>query len=75
MGKIDKIKAQIDVLKIVFTTLIASVLGIVGWMATSYLKIQSWLGIAAIVILIMLTFIALIVTRAMLNKIDELEEL
>jgi hypothetical protein len=75
MGKIDKVKEQIGLLKVVFGLLIAITVSLIGWMAVNYKVAEEGLLIASTVLVIVLVYGVIVVSLKMVSKINELEDL
>lgn len=73
MGKLDKIKEQLNYLKVWLGVFIVISLSIISWLSTHITNdVRSYL---AITLLILLSVAILISHRKILAKIDETEEL
>ena len=75
MSKKDKIKEQIGWLKVVFGLLVATVISLVGWMATHYHNAESLIVIMAMIAVLILVYGIAIVNIKAFRKMDELEEI
>ena len=75
MAKIDKIKAIIDVLKFWLGIAVATLLAVAGWLVLNYDK-QGWFIIAGAVVCLCACGIAIFcISRSLMRKINDLEEL
>lgn len=75
MAKIDKIKAIIDVLKFWLGIAVATLLAVAGWLVLNYDK-QGWFIIAGAVVCLCACGIAIFcISRILMRKINDLEEL
>lgn len=75
MGKIDKIKEKINLLKFWLGIFVATFLAIIGWGVTNYAKTESWLLALSILSIILLSVLILIVSKRINKKINDLEDL
>ena len=75
MSKLDKIKEKIGYLKVIFGLMVAVEVSMVGWLFQHADRIDSIkIGIIATAIVLIAVSIV-VINRAILQKIDELEEL
>ena len=75
IAKIDKLKEEIDWLKIIFTILIATDISLGAWVIQNYEKTSKTLLIVSVIGVFLLTFVIVWVNQVTYRKIDELEEL
>lgn len=75
MGKLDKAKEKIGILKFWLGLIIATLLAIIGYCITNYEKINFYLLILSILSAAFLAIIALLISNKINKKIDELEDL
>ncbi len=75
MSRNEKIKEQIGWLKVVFGLLVATVISLIGWMATHYHDAEPTIMIVAMVVVLSLVYGIAVVNVKAFNKIDELEDL
>lgn len=75
MGKIDEVKEFIGLLKVIFVTLVATDVSLIGWLASSYKSAESvmlWLGLGAVAVL---SLSIPVILRKIVMQIKRLEEL
>ena len=75
MSKKDKIKEKIIGLRFWLGIAVATLLAIVGWVATNYQKAEMWLVVASFVLAVICACLAIIFVRKIDRRIDELEDL
>jgi membrane protein YdbS with pleckstrin-like domain len=75
MSKLEKIKEQLNWLKLAFGMLIAVNFSLVGWMAQNYANANNILVILSLATVIVVTIILIYVAQKARLKIDELEDL
>jgi hypothetical protein len=75
MSKNEKIKEQIGWLKVIFGLLVATVVSLIGWMATHYNDAEPIIMIASMIVSLFLIYAIAVVNIKAFQKIDELEEL
>lgn len=75
MAKIDEVKEIIGYLKVIFALLLATVIGLVGWLVQSYKTVDSLLILAGIFLIFMLVCILFFINKRIFSDIGKLEEL
>lgn len=75
MSKIDKIKEKIGYLKVVFGILAAIDISLIGWLAQQYETASTVTIVVSFVAMIGVSMGMILVNRAILANIDELEDL
>jgi len=75
MSKSEKIKEQIGWLKVIFGLLVATIISLIGWMATRYKDADASIMIVSMVVVIILAVAIVVVNMKAFDKINELEDL
>ncbi len=75
MAKIDKANSHISYLKFWLGIAVAVIIGILGWVFTSYEKTSAFLLCGGVVMVAALGVIVFVLNKRILRKIDELEGL
>lgn len=75
MSKKDKIKEKIVSLRFWLGIVVATFLAIIGWCITNYATIEFWLLSLGFMAVIFLGILALLLSKKIESKIEELEDL
>jgi hypothetical protein len=75
MGKIDKVKEQIDYLKGALLLFIGTAFAIVGWLSQNYKTADAMVIFLSIIVSMIFSLVAVWINRKILSAIDELEDL
>ncbi|OBV28386.1 hypothetical protein BKN38_02625 [Helicobacter sp. CLO-3] len=75
MSKIDAKKETISFLKFWRNIITATIFAIAGWCAFNYGEVTMWLIVASCIIMIILAFVALRLSKVISKHIDELGDL
>lgn len=75
MSKKDKIKEKIVSLRFWLGIVVATFLAIIGWCITNYTTIEFWLLSLGFMAVISLGILALLLSKKIESKIEELEDL
>ncbi|MGX2983605.1 hypothetical protein [Helicobacter sp. 23-1045] len=67
MSKKDEVKAQIGIFKFWLGVVVATLLALIGWCATNYQNVETWLLILSLV----LSFVCFILIVWIYNKINK----
>ena len=75
MAKIDKANSHISYLKFWLGIAVAVIIGILGWVFTSYTTANVALLFGGIALAVVLTVLVLFLNKKILREIDELEDI
>ncbi len=75
LSRKERIKLEIDVLKVLIVALLTAIFGVFGFLTINYLKVDFTQGIIISVGLAVLLSILLILSRRLLADLDEVEEM
>ena len=75
MSKNERIKEQIGWFKVVFGLLVATVVSLIGWMATHYKDADNAIMVVAMMVVAVLVYAIIHVNVIAFKKMEELEEL
>jgi hypothetical protein len=75
MAKIDKIKEQINYLKLLLGVFIAILLSLIGWTANHIDNIENIRFAISIFLIFFSSIVILYINKKILSKIDELEDI
>ena len=75
MAKIDRVKEFINYLKVMLVFILATDVGLVGWIANNYDKGKSFLIAVALIVVLILLFVAVIINKKIIKDIKSLEDL
>ena len=75
MAKIDRIKEFINYLKVLLVLILATDVGLVGWIANNYKTAESLLVYLALIIVLIILPIAIIINKKIIKDIKSLEDL
>ncbi|UEB49291.1 hypothetical protein [Campylobacter curvus] len=74
MPKLDKLKEQLGVLKFWLGTIVAIIVGIIGYTFANFQGLNSMQIVVALLSLIPLCIIVVVINIAINNKLDEIEK-
>ncbi|WP_169784148.1 hypothetical protein [Campylobacter curvus] len=74
MPKLDKLKEQLGVLKFWLGTIVAIIVGIIGYIFANFQGLNSMQIVVALLSLIPLCIIVVVINIAINNKLDEIEK-
>jgi len=75
MAKIDRVKEFINYLKVILVFILATDVGLVGWIANHYDDEKLFLVSLALVVVLVLLLIAVIINKKIIKDIKSLEDL
>ena len=75
MAKIDRIKEFINYLKVLLVFLLATNVGLIGWLINNYENAKIILVIADIVIIILIFITVIVLNKKIIKDIKSLEDL
>ncbi len=75
MGKIDKQKEIIGYLKVIFSILVAIDVSLVAWIFKNSDILEGKILIIPSIIVLLITIALIVANKAILNKIDNLEDM
>ncbi|MBF0274682.1 MAG: hypothetical protein HQK84_05570 [Nitrospinae bacterium] len=75
MAKIDKIKELIGYLKVIFALILATNVGLIGWLVQNFMKANEVLVYADIFLIGLLFVVLIVLNRKIISDIKSLEEL
>ena len=75
MAKIDKIKEFINYLKVLLVLLLATDIGLIGWIANNYKHADNILIYLAMITVLIILVIALLINKKIIKDIKSLEDL
>ncbi|MDF1874295.1 hypothetical protein JHD48_00945 [Sulfurimonas sp. SAG-AH-194-I05] len=75
MAKIDRVKEFINYLKVVLVLSLATVIGLVSWIANNYEKENTLLLNLAISTIVILLLITILINKKIIKDIKSLEDL
>ena len=75
MSMLDKKKERIGVLKLWLGIVAGALLAIIGYLATNFRHLESWLIFAGSLAIVFLLVLIFLITQNLNKKIDELEDL
>lgn len=75
MAKIDRIKEFINYLKVLLVLLLATNVGLIGWVANNYRIADSILIYLAMITVLIILVIAILINKKIIKDIESLEDL
>ncbi|MFA7083788.1 MAG: hypothetical protein WC141_04550 [Arcobacteraceae bacterium] len=75
MAKIDRIKEFINYLKVLLVLLLATNIGLIGWVANNYKLADSILIYLAMITVLIILAIAILINKKIIKDIKSLEDL
>jgi len=75
MAKIDRIKEFINYLKVLLVLLLATNIGLIGWIANNYKFADSILIYLAMITVLIILAIAILINKKIIKDIKSLEDL
>ena len=75
MSEIDEIKEFIGYLKVVFALVLATTIGLIGWLVQNYKSTERLLIYADILLIFALVIALILINRKILSDIKQLKEL
>ena len=75
MSELDEIKEFIGYLKVVFALIMATTVGLIGWLVHNYETAESLLVYADIVLVLVLVITVILIHRKIVSDIKRLKEL
>ena len=75
MAKIDRIKEFINYLKVLLVLLLATNIGLIGWIANNYKLADSILIYLAMITVLIILVIAILINKKIIKDIKSLEDL
>jgi membrane protein YdbS with pleckstrin-like domain len=75
MAKIDRIKEFINYLKVLLVLLLATNIGLIGWIANNYKVADSILIYLALITVLVILAISILVNKKIIKDIKSLEDL
>lgn len=74
MGRADKIKTKLDLLKLLIVTMLTALFGIIGFVAVNYKTLDLTLSIGAILGIIVLSLVLVYLGRDFNKELNKLEK-
>jgi membrane protein YdbS with pleckstrin-like domain len=75
MAKLDRIKEFINYLKVLLVLLLATNVGLIGWIVNNYKMADSILIYLAIIIVLIILLISVMINKKIIKDIKSLEDL
>lgn len=75
MGKIDEVKEFINYLKVLLALSLATEIGLLGWIANNYTKVDDFLLIGSIGIVLFLLIVIAFINKKIIKDIRSLKDL
>ena len=75
MAKIDRVKEFINYLEVLLVLLLATNIGLVGWITSNYKIAEDFIVYLAVVSIFAILFISIFINKKIINDIKSLEDL
>ena len=75
MAKIDRIKEFINYLKVLLVLILATNVGLIGWIVNNYKSSESILIYLALIIVLIILVVAVVINKKIIKDIKSLEDL
>jgi membrane protein YdbS with pleckstrin-like domain len=75
MARIDRVKEFINYLKVLLVLLLATDIGLIGWIANNYNKTESFLMYSAVISIFLILIVSVIINKKIIKDIKSLEDL
>ena len=75
MARLERLKEELNWLRVVFAIFIASDLSLIGYFAQNYNTQNKILNIISVISIIIFTLVIILINKIAYKKLDEMEEL